>query len=282
VTINFDFSFAAQPKPATFQLGRIQWTQVMRFFVPFLIAALMFNAGGCRRSSADAIAGEPGKELRVLFIGNSLTQSNNLPAIVQALAAAGGQAPLVYKSVLLPGTSLEDQWNNGRALAALRAEKWNVVVLQQGPSSLPESRTNLIEYTRRFDKEIRKAGGVPALYMVWPESSRPKAFDAVSGSYAAAAKDVNGVLFPAGEAWRAAWRRDPKLKLYADDLHPNVAGSYLVGLVMYQQLYKQSPIGLPAKLSLKNSATTTIEVPAEQVRLLQEAAAEANAKFGKP
>ena len=112
-------------------------------------------------------------------------------------------------------------------------------MLQQGPSSLPESQANLREYTRRFAEEIRKSGGVPALYMVWPESSRPKAFDAVSQSYAAAANDVNGILFPAGEAWRAAWRRDPKLKLYADDLHPTAAGSYLVALVMYERLYKQ-------------------------------------------
>ena len=49
---------------------------------------------------------------------------------------------------------------------------------------------------------------------------------------------------------------------------------------MYQQLFKQSPVGLPARLKLPNGST--IEVPADQARTLQEAAAEANAKFGKP
>jgi hypothetical protein len=252
----------------------------MRLRFCLLFFALLPIHTGCRGSATAAYVVTPGKNLRVLFIGNSLTQSNNLPLIVQALAAEGGQPALHQKSVLLPGTSLEDQWNNGQALKVLRAEKWDIVVLQQGPSSLPESQANLREYARRFAAEIRKSGGVPALFMVWPESSRPKAFDAVSRSYAAAAKDVNGILFPAGEAWRAAWRRDPSLKLYADDLHPTPAGSYLVGLVMVQQLFKQSPIGLPARLKLPNGST--LEVPADQARTLQEAAAETNEKFGKP
>jgi len=102
-----------------------------------LILGFLLSHAGCRGSATAAYVFAPGKNLRVLFIGNSLTQSNDLPAIVQALAVAGGQPALTQKSVLLPGTSLEDQWNNGRALKALRAEKWDVVVLQQGPSSLP-------------------------------------------------------------------------------------------------------------------------------------------------
>ena len=57
--------------------------------------------------------------------------------------------------------------------------------------------------------------------------------------------------FPVGEAWRLAGKRDTKLGLYSDDLHPTPAGSYLAALVMYQQLYGASPVGLPAELSLE-------------------------------
>ncbi len=38
-------------------------------------------------------------ELRVLFIGNSLTYCNDLPAIVAALAEASKQRRFVYKSL---------------------------------------------------------------------------------------------------------------------------------------------------------------------------------------
>ena len=53
--------------------------------------------------------------------------------------------------------------------------------------------------------------------------------------------------FRRGEAWRAAWRRDPGLELFGTDgFHPTELGSYLVALVMYQQLTGRSPEGLPS------------------------------------
>jgi hypothetical protein len=61
-----------------------------------------------------------------------------------------------------------------------------------------------------------------------------------------------------------------------------MAGSYLVALVMYGQLYKQSPNGLPAKLVLESPGGAVVDIPGDRARLLQEAAAEAIEKFGKP
>jgi hypothetical protein len=145
-------------------------------------------------------------------------------------------------------------------------------VLQQGPSSLPESQVALREWTTRFDSVIRASGARTALYMVWPESNRRDAFDAVSRSYAQAAEAVNGMLFPVGEAWRGAWRRDPEVPLYGPDgFHPTPTATYLAALVMYQQIGGRSPVGLPGLM----------EMPADRVLLLQQAAQEANAQFGR-
>ena len=111
----------------------------------------------------------PGSGDRVLFVGNSLTEGNDLPLIVEALARAGGRSWAV-EAITYGGVSLEDHWGRGtqnRITAGVR-----FVVLQQGPSALPESRVNLREWTRRFDAVIRQAGGRTALYMVWPESDR--------------------------------------------------------------------------------------------------------------
>ena len=246
------------------------WSLVL---VITLIAAALCDGGSFKsQGSAQALQ-------RVLFIGNSLTYSNNLPAIVEALAAASGQKRLVYRAVVFGGFSLEDHWNQGDARQAIAQGDWDVVVLQQGPSASTEGRQSLLDYTRRFAQEIRRVGARPALYMVWPNVSRSQDFDGVRESYTQAAAETNGLLFPVGEAWRAAWRRDPKLKLYsADGLHPTLAGSYLAALVIYEQLYGQSPVGLPAKLRLRDGAK--IELPLEQARLMQEAAAEAHKKFG--
>ena len=172
--------------------------------------------------------------------------------------------------------AVEDHWNL-KTQDRIAAGGWRYVVLQQGPSSLPESRVNLREWTARFDTVIRRAGGTTALYMVWPERGRRAAFPQVSDSYRLAAQDVGGILLPAGDAWIAAWGRDPSLPLYGTDgFHPTLTGSYLAALTIYAGLTGGSPVGLPGRLRLRNGVT--VEVETRHLAALQAAAAEAVAR----
>ena len=206
---------------------------------------------------------------RILFIGNSLTYANDLPQKVCALAAAAGRQA-VCESLARPDFSLEDHWNLKEAQKVI-ARGWDVVVLQQGPSALPESRVLLVEYVKRFDAEIRKAGGRTALYMVWPSRSRAGDFDGVVQSYTAAAGAVGGLLLPAGEAWRAAWRLDASLPLYAaDGFHPSPMGTHLAALVIHRQVFGEPA---PARPSFAASD--------RQASLLQRAADEAVARLAR-
>lgn len=211
----------------------------------FLIALAVLGCAGRPSPSGASSSPAPADGApRVLFVGNSLTEGNNLPAMVQALARASGQ-PLAVEAVTLGGFSLEDHWNQGDARRAVARGGWRYVVLQQGPSSLPASRTNLVEWTRRFGDEIRRVGARPALYAVWPESARASVFDDVTRSYFEAAASVDGLLLPAGEAWRAAWRRSPGLELYGPDgFHPTPRGTYLAALVIAAQVLERAPAGL--------------------------------------
>lgn len=217
---------------------------------------------------------------RVLFLGNSLTYTNDLPAMVQLLAAAAELPDILTAAVTRPGANLQDLWELTDARARVANGGWDVVVMQQGPSSLPESRVDLREWTLRFATPIRRAGARPALYMVWPDAEHAASFDAVSASYALAAADVDGLLFPVGEAWRAAWRRDPTLPLYsADGFHPSPVGSYLAALVIVSRLAARPAVGLPTRFTVNGAL---LDVPAAQAALLQQAADEANARFGGP
>lgn len=244
-----------------------------------IIFSLLFGAAA--RSGADGPSTKPlpREGLRVLFIGNSLTYSNDLPHIVEALARAAGEK-IYVDSVTFGGYSLDDQIRDGTALRVMASRRWDVVVLQHGPSSLPESRVELRASAKKIAPLIRKAGARPAFYMVWPELERSEYFDAVRESYSLAASDVNGMFIPAGEAWRAAWRLDPNAPLYSfDNFHPSVAGSYTAALSIFGMLYKRDPQGLPAKLTL--STGQTIEVPPALAKTLQQAAAEANKQYGR-
>ena len=202
--------------------------------------------------AAALLSAQPGPT-RILFIGNSLTYSNDLPAMVCAMARSAGRQ-VTCESVAKPDYGLEEHWNDRQARQAI-ARGWDVVVLQQGPSALPESRRLLIDYTRRFDVEIKKTGARTALFMVWPSLARRGDFSGVSQSYAAAAKDVDAVLLPAGDAWRAAWAVDPKLPLYGPDgFHPSPMGTYLSALVIYEQIFAAPPPALPVPAAAPHAA----------------------------
>jgi hypothetical protein len=213
--------------------------------------------------------------LRVLFVGNSHSRSNALPQVVQALADSAGGRPIHIGEVIYGGVSLEDHWHARVALDSIATRRWDVVVLQQGPSSLDASRANLITWTGHFASRIRAAGGEPALYQIWPEDYRRDAFDRVLESYRLAAESVNGELLPAGAAWIAAWQRDPTLPLYAPDgAHASPIGTYLVALTIYAELLDRSPLGLPSRLTIGGGVTPFLDIPPAQAALLQAAADE--------
>ena len=226
----------------------------------------------CAGSSSDATAPPSpspkpaalGRGARVLFIGNSLTVANDLPGEVRVLATAAGLGWDVQEE-LVGGAGLAEHWQRGAAQALIQSGHWDAVVLQQGPSSLPESRTNLREWAAQFDRLVRAAGGRSALYMVWPELSRFSWFDRVRDSYALAARDVSGWFLPAGEAWRAAWRGDPSLALYGGDgFHPTAAGSYAAALTIFAGLSGRSPVGLPAPATVDATTAERLQQAAEE------------------
>jgi hypothetical protein len=227
----------------------------MRAFVAALVVAL-----GC---SAHA---QPAATIRVLFIGNSLTSANDLPAMLETLSRTAGGPRVDCESVAFPNYSLEDHWNRGDAAKAIARGGWQTVILQQGPSALPESQVLLREYTRKFDVRIRRAGAKTALYMVWPFSTRRGDFDGVKASYQAAARDVGGLFLPVGEAWRAVWRRDSTISLYGTDgFHPTAEATYLAALVIYQRLTGTLPVATRPPMAIAPDRAAVLRQAAAEV-----------------
>jgi hypothetical protein len=234
-------------------------------------AALTLSCSGSTTSGPD-----PSGSLRVLFIGNSLTQFNDLPEMVRALSDSAGGQPIRVGEVTFGGFSLQDHWHQGDALEAIDSRRWDVVVMQQGPSSLDESRAELIDWAGRFATRIRAAGGRPALYQVWPMDYRLDVFDRILESYRLAAEGVQGELLPAGAAWAAAWENNPGLPLYGSDgFHPSAMGSYLAALAIYGELLDVSTAGLPSRLAAVGGTSVLVNIPPAQAAALQAAADEA-------
>lgn len=180
------------------------------------------------------------KPARVLFIGNSLTSTGNIPSRVAVLARDMGRE-VETEAVTVPGFSLEDHRRDGAALQAIRKGGWDFVVLQQGTSARDDSRRELIDEARRFAAEIRKAGAKPAIYMTWPPSGRRGEFPDAIKSHRMAAEAADAILIPAGEAWLRVMSKDSRLRLYADDLHPSTSGMQLAVLAIYLSLFPAGP-----------------------------------------
>jgi hypothetical protein len=233
-----------------------------------LSIALVALLAGCAHAPRDS--GE--EPLRVLFVGNSLTHTNDLPAVVATLARGSG-IQIEYRTIAPGGTSLEDHWNAGQVPAELASGDWDAVVMQQGPSALPESRLDLRQWATRLADLAREQGARPALMTVWPESYRAGALGDVIASYESAAKAAAADLYPAGRAWQAAWKRRPALPLYGPDgFHPSPLGTYLAALVVYAGLTGEPP---PAAAFAVHRPGFDLTVSPGRARLLRDAAATA-------
>jgi hypothetical protein len=89
----------------------------------------------CPRSLSDLWQARPNplrlrraapRELRVLFVGNSLVYVNNLPATLRALAAAqAAPVRITTATFVAPGGTVAERWKDGHAAAALRGGKWD-------------------------------------------------------------------------------------------------------------------------------------------------------------
>jgi hypothetical protein len=231
-----------------------------------------------------SVAGPPGIGTlpegghHVLFIGNSLTYTNDLPGTVAALAQLAGDTIRVGE-VALPNFAVIDHAKGmSNAVDVIESQPWELVVLQQGPTTTPLNRDTLIIATKALDPLVKAAGGRTAQLMTWPQAAFPQQFPLVRSSSLAAANSVEGGVFiPAGEAWRIALERDPAINLYGPDgYHPGPLGTYLAALVIYEKVTGHDARKLPGTALVGG---VTLTVPEATVRFLQSVAHEVVGSF---
>ncbi len=195
--------------------------------------------------------------IKVLFIGNSYTGTNDLPGMVLALSQANNARPgLIVDSHLVGGATLKKHWDDGVALEKIKSTDWDFVVLQeQSQTPLPQfGRDQLFyPYSRLFAKEIRDVGAIPLFHMTWarPDTPGPQAW--WTDSYVAIAKELNAECAPAGMALDKVKQALPHLQMFQDQGgHPTPAATYLVACVFYATIYDQTPQGLAPQVTMSS------------------------------
>jgi hypothetical protein len=244
------------PLPCNFRLFRVS-------VVNLGFAALLAACG-----SATATNGPSARSL--LFIGNSLTYTNDLPAMLASVANAAGDSVRVAM-VAGPNLALIDHTNGATdAVAQIDCGRWTFVLLQQGPTPAGVCRDTLILAAMRLAPHIRAAGARPALFLPWSQQRYPKSLDFASESAELAARAVGGIVTPVGTAWKNALEVDLGAPLYgADGYHPAPSGTLLAALTIYDRLFGRDVRSIAAE-SLLNRVT--VPLTPERVRSLETAA----------
>ncbi len=197
--------------------------------------------------------------MRMLFVGNSYTHFNDMPAIFRELSASAGH-DVEVESRTDGGKSLEWHWYNRGAVPLIDRGGWDFVSLQDQSVQTLTLREKFDAYADRFCARVAAAGAKPVLYMTWARRHLPGDQETITAAYLDAAKRNKALVAPVGTAWGRLLAAKPELVLHTDDgSHPNFAASYLAACCFYAAVFGASPEGLTSRVAHSPGARTVLD-----------------------
>lgn len=182
-------------------------------------------------------------ELRVLFVGNSLTYFNEMPWMLEQVAASLQTKPKLRAHFAgRSGETLRQQWNDTRTMKAIREGKYAYIVLQAQSSEIVRTPDETFEYARRLGREIKASGAKTVIFLTWAPRTQREPQAAFTKQYLRLANELHALIAPVGIVWEQVLAKGTEL-FDASGLHPNLAGSYLIACVFYSVFEGRSPLG---------------------------------------
>ncbi len=225
-----------------------------------------------------------GERKRVLFIGNSYTDVNNLPQLVQRVAESAGDA-LEYESNTPGGCTFQQHCTN-RSMSLIQQGGWDVVVLQEQSQlpSFPQSQVEVevFPYAQQLVNAVyeNSPDGEAMFYMTWGRKNgddRNAPYFPVLGTYEGMdsmlyerymymAREYDASVCPVGRVWRYLRANSPEIELYQpDDSHPSLAGSYAAACAFYTMIFHRSPQFISYQPEIDERTAATIREAVQQV-----------------
>lgn len=214
---------------------------------------------------------------RVLFIGNSYTQVNNLPRMVAEVAASMGDTLSYGENT--PGGCTFNQHCTNQSMTLIQQGGWDAVVLQE-QSQLPSFPQSQVEYecfpyAQRLVDSIYAHGWCtePMFYMTWgrkngdqqnaqffPPLGTYEGMDSLLClRYMQMASDNDASVCPVGRVWRRLREDHSEIELYqSDGSHPSVEGSYAAACAFYTMLFLRNPEEITYEAGLESDVARTI------------------------
>lgn len=171
--------------------------------------------------------------MRVLFIGNSHTYFNDMPALFASMCEQlSGEMPEVTM-LAYSGRSL--QWHCEEYFAmrfALLYGNYDYCVVQERAHPFPQEEETVSGAERIFSL-CRKAGAKPVVFMPWAKKEEPEMLKMIAKICRKLTAEHDALLLPAGELFRNVQLQYPEIELYWEDGgHASPYGDYLVAAAL--------------------------------------------------
>lgn len=173
--------------------------------------------------------------VEILFIGNSHTYVNDLPAIVQKIASEDGyEADVVM--IAHGGWYLKQHIQEPDIPFNIRYGHYDYVVLQEHSHPFDciddyrEAAATLVNW-------IRAAGSTPVIYGTWSMKAQEFEQARMNQVNRELADNLGAVLAPVRESWWTYMRSYPNLELYAEDgAHASPQGSEYAAKIIWTSI----------------------------------------------
>ncbi len=187
--------------------------------------------------------------LNILFIGNSFTFVNDLPKMLETLAADAG-VELFTASVLRGGAYLhqfaDPEHDLGKRLAEIYPTKnWDFIVLQDQSFNPANNPDDFLDSAKKLCEQMNGSAKF-LFYSTWAYRDQTEKLaktgmtysemlTALTASYQKAAELHHGIRVPVGNAFALSTAEHPDIDLYTEDnYHPSPCGTYLAACLFYQ------------------------------------------------
>lgn len=212
----------------------------MKYLIQLFLLLFLINSCSEPDNTSGPSVGNPNIDKQVLFIGNSHTNFNlGLPTYVKGFAASYGINSNVRMSAP-NGFTLEDHLTFQATIDLINSENWDVIILQENSYRAANETHLMLNSIESFITLLQSSGATIYLFKTWAYQDQPEMLLDLDEAYNMANAISGYQVVPIGTIWRN-FSVIHTINLYeGDDVHPNIAGSYLTAAVFYKKVFNSN------------------------------------------
>lgn len=174
--------------------------------------------------------------MKTLFIGNSHTYYNDMPAMYKQICAEHS-IDMDVTMLTKGGMGFDYHAEEKQTRFNILYGGYDIVVLQHRAHPMGEIE-DMKAGARQIMQWVREAGSRPILYQTWAAKGDEAYQPTMSGVYYELGKELGAEVAPVGDEWQRVQKACPDINLFhTDDRHASPDGSRLAARVIFETAF---------------------------------------------